>query len=250
MSPDSSELSVIVPAYNEERRIGSSLEATCAYLGTLDIRSEIVVVDDGSIDRTAEIARGFDTPDLPVRVLTLDVNQGKGAAVRAGALHAIGTYILMTDADLSAPITEVDLLLPALSQGRADIVIGSRGLPESRLGIRQPWLRERMGRTFNLLVRAVTGLPLMDTQCGFKMFTREAAGHVFPRQRIRGFGFDVEVLYIAHRAGYRILEQPIAWNDSPGSKVHPVRDSLLTFLDLVRIRVWDWRGLYRQPEGA
>ncbi len=159
-------------------------------------------------------------------------------------LHCEGMYILMTDADLSTPIEELPLLLEPVKSGAYDIAIGSRGLPESRLGKRQPWARERMGRLANLLVRSATGTSIMDTQCGFKLFRRDVAHHVFALQRGQRFAFDAEVLFIAERAGYRILEVPVTWNNALGSKVRPVRDALRSLYDLVCVRVWEMRGAY------
>ncbi|MFN7976003.1 MAG: dolichyl-phosphate beta-glucosyltransferase [Acidobacteriota bacterium] len=246
MTPSDPHLSVVIPAYNEERRIGTTLQRVVGFLSAKMPGSEVVVVDDGSRDGTAALARSFDGT-VAVRVLGDGVNRGKGFAVRHGMLHARGAYILMSDADLSTPIEEVTLLLSPVMRGDYDIAIGSRGLPSSRLGQRQPWARERMGRIFNVLVRAVTGLPFLDTQCGFKLFTRDAARNVFSTQRGSGFAFDAEVLYLARRAGFRVVEEPVTWNNSLGSKVDPIVDSLRMLRDLVRVRIWDMRGLYDAP---
>ena len=238
------ELSVVIPAYNEEQRLGASLERVLAHLRLAHPASEVLVVDDGSTDGTVAVARAAPGAGPPVRVVSLRPNQGKGAAVRAGVMAARGAYILMTDADLSAPIEEVGLLLEPVRSGQCEVAIGSRGLPTSRLGRRQPWTRERMGRIFNVLVRAMTGLAIYDTQCGFKLFEREAARHVFALQQGRGFAFDAEVLYIATANGYRIREEPVTWNNAPGSKVNPIVDSVRMAIDLLRIRVRGMHGAY------
>jgi dolichyl-phosphate beta-glucosyltransferase len=237
-------LSVVIPAYNEEHRLGASLDRVLAHLGAHHPRAEVLVVDDGSTDGTSRVAAARGGGAVPLRILPLVPNRGKGLAVRTGMLAAGGAYILMCDADLSAPIEEVGLLLGPVQRGDYDIAVGSRGLPTSRLGRRQPWARERMGRIFNVLVRAMTGLPIHDTQCGFKLFSREAARTVFGLQRGTGFAFDAEVLYLAHRTGLRILEEPITWDDAAGSKVHALRDSLRMLRDLVRMRILDMRGAY------
>jgi dolichyl-phosphate beta-glucosyltransferase len=158
-------------------------------------------------------------------------------------LEARGAFILFCDADLSTPIAQVERLLLALQQG-ADIAVGSRALPLSDVCIRQPWWREWMGRMFNWCVRLIALDGIRDTQCGFKCFPRDVARHVFPRQRLEGFGFDVEILFIARQLGYRIAEVPVTWRNHPLSKVHPVRDAARMFGDLLRIRAYEGRGLY------
>jgi dolichyl-phosphate beta-glucosyltransferase len=180
-----------------------------------------------------------------VTVLHHAVNRGKGYAVRTGMLAATGRYVLFTDADLSTPIEEVSRLLAALYAG-ADVAIASRGLTESDVVIRQPWWRESMGRTFNWLVQLLTVRGISDTQCGFKCFRREVAQRVFALQRLERFAFDVEVLWIAQRFGYRIVELPITWRNDPSSTVNPIIDSTRMLLDLVRIRINDWAGRYNR----
>jgi dolichyl-phosphate beta-glucosyltransferase len=237
------DLSVVVPAYNEERRIGPTLERILAYLGARRWTAEVLVVIDGSRDRTADVVRGIATRAIPVQLLDAGINRGKGACVRRGMLAARGRVRLFTDADLSTPIEEVERLATALGEGH-DVAIGSRRLAASRIGAAQPWWRRAMGRTFAWCVQRVAMPGIHDTQCGFKLFSGAAAARVFSRQRIDDFGFDVEVLWIARRLGLRIAEVPVTWSDDPRSTVRPIADSLRMLCDLARIRHADRRGLY------
>jgi glycosyltransferase involved in cell wall biosynthesis len=180
-----------------------------------------------------------------VRLLRNPGNRGKGYSVRHGVLEAKGEWVLFTDADLSAPIEELEKLIAATRQQKADIAIGSRALDRSLIEEHQSFFRETAGRIFNLLLRLLTGLPFHDTQCGFKLYRREAAQEVFRRQRLERFGFDAEVLYIARKLGYRCVEVPVRWSHSAGTKVRMLRDSLDMFLDLLRVRWNDVRGRYR-----
>lgn len=230
-------LSVIVPAYNEEERVGGTIRLIEDYLASRRIRWELIIVDDGSSDRTAEVARQSFRHPANSRVVSNPRNMGKGATIRNGMLHhARGHYRLFTDADNSTPIEEVSKLLRRLRQGKCDIAIGSRALPASVIEVHQPIHRETMGRIFNILVQAIVLPGIRDTQCGFKLFTAEAAEYVFKRQTLDGFSFDVEILALAHRAGYKIAEVPIRWINSPASRVSPLKDSAKMFLDLFRIR--------------
>ena len=231
-------LSVVIPAYNEENRLGPTLETIKGYLAERDYTSEVLVVDNGSRDRTSEVAR-----DGGVEVMQ-ERRRGKGAAVRTGMLAARGEYVLFSDADLSTPIEEVEKLLAELRAG-ADVAIASRGLPESNLVKRQPWYRELVGRAGNLLVRMVAVRGIADTQCGFKLFPREIAGRIFPAQRLTGAAFDVELLFIVQHAGWKIAEVPVTWIDSPDTRFSRVRDSLDALKDLVRIRINWLLGRYR-----
>jgi glycosyltransferase involved in cell wall biosynthesis len=228
-------VSIIIPAYNEEKRLPASLQIVAGYLasGQWDF-SEVVVVNDGSRDGTAAAAR-----QAGARVLENPGNRGKGYSVRHGMLEAKGDWLLFSDADLSTPIEELDKLWQAVDRQGAQAAIGSRALDRSLIGVRQPVFREGMGRFFNLAMRLVTGLPFRDTQCGFKLFEATAAREIFQRQRIDGFGFDVEVLYIALRLGFRVLEVPVRWNDAPGTTVSPWR-GLKAFGDPARVR---WNGI-------
>ncbi|HEX3742908.1 MAG TPA: dolichyl-phosphate beta-glucosyltransferase [Bryobacteraceae bacterium] len=228
-------ISIVIPAYNEEKRLPATLTAVKAYLASTTWEfSEIVVVDDGSRDGTAELAR-----QAGVRVLQNPGNRGKGYSVRHGMLEAKGDWLLFSDADLSTPIEEVEKLWSAIDREHASAAIGSRDLDRSLIGVRQPLFREMGGRFFNLVIRLSTGLPIHDTQCGFKLFERAAAHEIFRRQRVERFGFDVEVLYIAQRLGYRTLEVPVRWNDVAGTKVKML-GALAAFLDPLKVR---WNGI-------
>lgn len=239
-------ISIVIPAYNEERRLGASLAAVDAYLERRGFGfAEILVVDDGSTDSTASVVERFGAEHPRVRLLRNPGNRGKGYSVRHGVLEAKGEWVLFTDADLSAPIEELEKLIAATCQQKADIAIGSRALDRSLIEEHQSFFRETAGRIFNLLLRLLTGLPFHDTQCGFKLYRREAAQEVFRRQRLERFGFDAEVLYIARKLGYRCVEVPVRWSHSAGTKVRMLRDSLDMFLDLLRVRWNDVRGRYR-----
>ncbi len=237
-------LSVVIPAYNEAERLPATLDAIRAFADRSRDAIEVIVVDDGSHDETSSVARakGIDWPAL--HALRFEQNRGKGDAVRRGIEQARGEIVLFFDADSSTPIDEIEKLRPHFDAG-ADIVIGSRALPDSDIRVRQPWYRENMGRVFNVFVQAFVMRGVIDTQCGFKAFRREAARRVFALQRLAGFAFDVELLFIARKLGYQIREVPIVWNNSAKSRVNPVWDSSRMFLDLLRIRWNDWRGRYR-----
>ena len=196
--------------------------------------AEIVVVDDGSRDHTVDVARA-----AGVRVLQNPGNRGKGYAVKHGALEAKGAWVLFTDADLSAPIGELEKLWSAVERGQAQLAIGSRAVDRRLVGVHQPFAREMVGRFFNLVMRLVTGLPFRDTQCGFKLIEAAAARQVFPRQQLDGFGFDVEVLFIAQSLQYRCLEVAVRWDNVEGTKVSTWR-GMLAFLDLLKVR---WNGI-------
>ncbi len=233
-------LSLIIPAYNEEKRLDKTLRAAETYLSSQECDSEIIVVDDGSRDRTAGLVR----ESFPeVRLVSYQPNRGKGHAVKTGMLAAQGDYRVFYDADGSTPIEEIDKVWPRFEAG-ADVVIGSRSLPESDVAVRQHPFRELMGRGFNALVRMLLRERFADTQCGFKAFSRKAAEAVFARQLLDGFCFDSELLYIAARLGFRIDEIPVRWLNSPDSRVRIVSDSARMFTDLVRIRLNDLRGKY------
>ena len=233
--PKSIFLSVVFPAYNKKTRIAASIDATIAYLVGKPFVAEIIVVDDGSCDRTAEAAGAALAGRIPSRVIRREKNRGKGASVREGVLAASGEVILFSDDDLSTPIGEFDKLLAALQAG-ADVAIGSRALPESDIRVRQRRPRELMGKTFNLLVRLLVLKGYRDTQCGFKAFRRAAAIDLFSRLQTEGFGFDVEVLALCRQLGYRVAEVPVVWSDSRPSRVRLVRGSLGMLGEILRIR--------------
>lgn len=233
-------LSIIIPAFNEEKRLPHNLNAVKRYLAANPWEfSEIIVIDDGSRDATAEVAKA-----AGARVLINDRNRGKGYSVRRGMLEAKGQWSLFSDADLSAPIEELEVLWQAVQSAGVPVAIGSRAIDRTRIGVHQSAFRERIGMVFNFLMRLETGLPFRDTQCGFKLFETSAAHQIFRRQRLDGFGFDVEVLYIAVRLGYRVLEVPVRWNDVPGTKVSMLLGAK-SFLDPLKIRCNGLAGKYR-----
>jgi dolichyl-phosphate beta-glucosyltransferase len=252
----SSSVSIVIPAFNEAERIAASLAEVIAFAGRYTCVIEIIVVDDGSTDATAELVaaaaeRANANGGPRLRLVRHEVNQGKGASVRTGFQHAVGDIVLFSDADLSAPITEMPLLIEPIAAGECDIAIGSRALDTSRIELRQGLLRRNAGRAFNLMVRLMTGLPLQDTQCGFKAFRRSAAEPVFAVQRVDGFAFDVELLYIARRYGLRTRELSVRWSHAAGSKVSMLVHTWEMALDLARIRLNDLLGRYRtQPATA
>jgi glycosyltransferase involved in cell wall biosynthesis len=233
-------LSIVIPAYNEALRIGSTLEKVRQYAETRNYACELIVVDDGSWDGTPEIIQDFQERYAKARILRNEPNRGKGFTVRRGVLEARGEVVLFTDADLSAPIEETNKLLAALETSGADAAVGSRALDRRLIGIHQPWRREMAGRVFNLLVRIFTGLNIRDTQCGLKLFRQATTRRAFEMQQVTGFGFDPEVLFLIQHLGGKIVEVPVRWNDSPATKVHFLRDSTRMFLDLIVLR---WRAL-------
>jgi dolichyl-phosphate beta-glucosyltransferase len=228
-------LSVVIPAYNAGARIAATIATVAAYLDARPFASEIVVVDDGSSDRTADAARAALAGRAASKVLRGDRNRGKGASVREGVLAASGEFIVFCDDDLSTPIDELAKALAALEAG-ADVVIGSRAHPESEIRVRQRRPREWMGKAFNLLVRIFVLRGYRDTQCGFKAFRRDAARNVFSRLRTSGFGFDVEVLARCRDLGYRVVEIPVVWCDARPSRVRIFGGSWGMLRDLWRIR--------------
>jgi dolichyl-phosphate beta-glucosyltransferase len=233
-------LSIIIPAYNEERRLPPSLEKIFAYLQAQSYTSEVVVVENGSIDATSQVVQAFidahSDSDEQVRCTLLHSSPGKGAAVKRGMLAAQGAYRFICDADLAMPIEEIAKFLPPIhADGAFDIAIASRELPGA-VRYNEPTYRHVMGRVFNFLVRLLAVPGIQDTQCGFKMFTREAALALFPLQRIDGWGFDVEVLYIAQRHGLRLIEVPINWYYQDDSRVRPIHDTINMVRELLKIR--------------
>jgi dolichyl-phosphate beta-glucosyltransferase len=238
-------LSIIIPAFNEERRLPATLERVVSFVKGKDWPSyEIVVVDDGSTDGTCALVEEWHGYSPAVRLLRNPGNRGKGFAVRHGMLEAAGELRLFSDADLSAPIEDVDKLLAALDASDGEIAFGSRAVDRSLVNKHQGLLREASGRFFNLAMRTATGLPYRDTQCGFKLFTAHAAREVFARTRLDGFGFDVEALFVARQLGLRAVEVPVRWANVEGSKVS-LRKGLDAFADIVRVRRNGLAGLYK-----
>jgi len=246
MSPAAPEFSIIIPAYNEERRLPETLERIAAYVHISRRETEILVVDDGSTDRTAAIAESYRDKFPAFQVLSNGMNRGKGYSVRRGMLEARGCTVLFTDADLSAPIEEADKLFAALET--YDAAIGSRALDRGLISVHQSRFREFAGIIFNAIVRLCLRLPFVDTQCGFKAFRREPCRIIFEQQRVERFGFDPELLYLARRHGLRAVEIPVRWGHSPATKVSMFRDSLQMFLDVLVIR---WNAIAgRYPHSA
>ena len=243
-------LSVVVPAYNESKRLGPTLSAIFNHLDARGVPAEVVVVDDGSADGTGEMVEAARRDEPRLRLVRFAVNRGKGAAVREGALAARGSLILVSDADLSTPIEEFDRLLARMRETQSDIVIGSRGLPGSRIEVRQPFWREGMGRIFNRIISALTDLRFRDTQCGFKLLDREKTLPICRKMVVDRFAFDVELLALARLAGLRILEEPVVWRNSPDSRVSPVRSALNMLADVWRLRRRIRTGFYRERERA
>jgi glycosyltransferase involved in cell wall biosynthesis len=233
-SREEPEVSIVIPAYNEASRIGGSIRKIDEFVRGIALTSEIVVVDDGSTDDTARVVRAAQPRNL--RLILNNRNHGKGYSVRQGVLAATGAYVLVTDADLSAPIAELSKLLDvAIDQG-ADVVIGSRSVDRRYIEKHQSRARELGGIAFNLMVRLLLGLRLHDTQCGFKLFHRAKTRLLFEKQTAQGFGFDPELLFLAKRHGLVVREVPVRWSHSEGSKVNPLRDGLRMLSDLVRFR--------------
>jgi dolichyl-phosphate beta-glucosyltransferase len=234
-------LSIILPAYNEEERLPESLPQIINFVRGQDYPVEILVADDGSTDRTVEVVREFQKEAPYISLLQVN-HGGKGHAVKAGMLQAKGEYLFLCDADLSMPIEEVPKFLPPLLNGY-DLAIASREIEGSRR-YNEPAYRHVMGRVFNLIVRLLAVRGLQDTQAGFKCFRREAAHRLFPLQTIDGWGFDVEILFIAQRRGFRIAEVPINWYYRNESKVRPIQDTYNMLQEIFKVRFNAWRGLY------
>ena len=258
----SASLSVVIPAYNEAARLGNTLTAVVNYLRESWPDAEVIVVDDGSTDNTASLAREVlndtaginsgarDNPDartsggLRTSVITYKSNLGKGRAVRLGLLAARGEVALFSDADLSTPITETPKLVDPILNGQFDVTFGSRALDRKLIGVHQPWRREQGGRVFNLAVRLATGLPFWDTQCGFKAFRMSVCRPLVEAATVDRFGFDVELLYLAFRAGLRLKEVPVRWDHNEGSTVSLASDSFRMLSEVGLIRQQARRGVY------
>jgi dolichyl-phosphate beta-glucosyltransferase len=236
-------ISFIIPAYNESGRLRPTLDELLRYSREHHWDVEIVVVDDGSHDDTAQIVREYGKLHPKIRLVENPGNRGKGYSVRNGMMHAHGDICLFTDADLSSPMSEAQHLFDAIARG-ADIAIGSRWLRAELQTERQPLYRQLLGRIFNLALRLVLGLNFADTQCGFKAFRREAAQKIFRLQRIERWGFDPEILFLARKLGFTVKEVPVVWAHSEGTRLHPFRDGLRMFVEVLHIRWNSITGAY------
>jgi dolichyl-phosphate beta-glucosyltransferase len=241
----SCEISIIIPAYNEQERLGPTLDRILDFIQRENWRAEVIVVDGASQDRTVDIVRGYAQNPGIVRLIRNAANRGKGYCVRKGVMQARGRIILFTDAELSSPIEEAPKLLQALGAG-ADIAIGSRWLHSASQTQRQSPARQVLGRAFNLLVRMVLRLDFKDTQCGFKAFRRNAARAVFSNQRIEQWGFDPEILFLARQAGFKVAEIPVSWAHDNRTRIQPIADGSRMVGEILRIRWYSMRGKYRE----
>ncbi len=230
--------SIIIPAYNESRRIEPTLQKVLAYVQAQGWDAEIIVVNDGSRDNTADVIRRYSQNHPSLRLIENPGNRGKGYSVRNGMLNARGDVMLFSDADLSAPIEEAPKLLEAIAAG-ADMAIGSRWMRAELQTERQSMHRQLFGRVFNLVLRLVLGLNFKDTQCGFKAFNRRAVETIFPMQKIERWGFDPELIFLAQKNGLRVVEVPVQWAHEEGGSIHPLRDGMRMVWDVLRIR-WQW----------
>jgi len=242
----SASLSVIIPAYNEAARLGKTLRAVVDYLRQNFPEGELIVVDDGSTDETAELSRKVfqDSRDLRTSIISYKSNLGKGRAVRLGLLAARGEVALFSDADLSTPITEAPKLVEPIVKEQADVTFGSRALDRQLIGVHQSWRREQGGRVFNLVVRLATGMPFWDTQCGFKAFRMSVCRPLIEAATVDRFGFDVELLFLGFRAGLNLKEIPVRWDHNEGSKVALLSDSFKMVNEVNLIRQQARRGVY------
>lgn len=247
LQPAQPKFSIVIPAYNEHRRIGDTLRRVLDFMHEQNWSAEIVAVNDGSRDDTAEIIGGFANDNPEIRLVNNPGNQGKGYAVRNGMLNARGQVLLFTDADLSSPLSEAPKLFAALEAG-ADVAIGSRWLDPSLQFQRQSLKRRIYSRTFNLYLRVLLGLPFRDTQCGFKAFTRRAAEMIFPMQRISRWGFDPEIIYIARKMKLKVAEVPVVWGHDERSTLHPLQDGIRMGLDALRVRWLSISGKYKRTD--
>ena len=238
--------SFVFPAYNESERLTTSLPRVLDYVAQRQLSAEIIVVNDGSTDNTAEVVRSFARMHPSIRLQENPGNRGKGYSVRHGMLNATGDVMLFSDTDLSSPITEADKLFAAIQNG-ADVAIGSRWLQRELQTEPQPLVRQLYGRLFNLGLRVVLGLGYRDTQCGFKAFTREAAHVIFSRQHVERWGFDPEILFLAKKFRLRTVEVAVEWAHDHRSKIHPVRDGMRMGNEVLQVRMNDWQGKYEQP---
>ncbi len=240
---NSYDISIVIPAYNESARLGATLDRILDFIRERAWSAEVIVVDDGSCDRTADLVRDYAEKNTIVRLIQNPGNRGKGYSVRNGVLNAHGAIILFTDADLSSPIEEAPKLLGALEAG-ADVAIGSRWAQSELQTQRQSVARQVLGRAFNVFLRILLTMNFKDTQCGFKAFRRSAAKTLFSFQRIEGWAFDPEILFLAGRLGFRVAEVPVVWAHDEGTRIHPLADGSKMALEVLRIRWFALSGKY------
>lgn len=240
-------LSIVIPAFDEQARLARSLKTVLSYLERDEPEAELIVVDDGSADATAQVAAGVFTefPGIKARVIRYEENRGKGFAVKTGLLAAQSDIALFSDADLSTPIGELPKLIEPIRENRFDVTFGSRALDRNLIGVHQPWRREQGGKIFNLLVRTLTNLPFWDTQCGFKAFEMNKFRPLLDVMTIDRFGFDVEFLFVAYHHGLRLKEIPVRWDHDERTKVSVTRDSVRMFNEVRQIRQNAAKGVYR-----
>ena len=236
-------LSLVIPAYNEEKRLPNTLGIVNEYFKGKSYNYEIIVVDGGSLDRTSKITKEFQKVNPRIKLIRLPKNQGKGFHVRTGILNSYGKYIIFADADSSIPVYELEKLLYYL-ENNYDLAIGSRRLIESTIVQPQNWLRRQMGKIYNKFTKLIGLKKIKDVPCGFKGFKKESAKRIFSKIKLSGFSFDAEVLYLAQKFNYKIKEVPIEWKHSAGSKVRLWSDPFLMTIDLIKIKIYDWLGYY------
>jgi len=251
MNSQQFDLSIVIPAFNEEQRLPKTLDRVVAYLQTKPDRAEVIVVDDGSTDTTARVVCDYSQRYAALRLVTNGGNKGKGFSVRHGMLEARGDVALFSDADLSTPIEEADKLLAAVRDQGYDAAIGSRAVDRSLIEVHQSAIREQAGIFFNRVVRWIMGIDFSDTQCGFKAFRRERSRIIFEQQRIERFGFDPEILFLAKRNGLRVAEIPVRWSHDSATKVNVLADGVRMFFELLLVRWNARRGFYpRTPKAG
>ncbi len=240
------EVSIVIPAYNESERLSGPLATMLEFAGATGRNAELIVVDDGSTDDTANVAENAFAamPGVPANVIRYEENRGKGFAVKTGLLAANADIALFSDADLSTPIEEMSKLVEPIQNGEFDVTFGSRALDRSLIGTHQPWRREQGGKVMNLVIRMMSSLPFYDTQCGFKAFNMLKFRPLLDLMTIDRFGFDIEFLFVANHHGLRLAEIPVRWNDVAGSKVDVVRDTRRMIGELMQIRRNERNGLY------
>lgn len=240
------EISIVVPAYNESDRLAAPLRSLLEFVEKASAAIEIILVDDGSSDRTAQIAETIlaEKPSIAAKVVSYEANRGKGFAVKTGLLAAAADIALFTDVDLSTPLTEISKVVDPICNGDFDVTFGSRALDRTLIGTHQPWQREQGGKVMNFVIRKMSGLPFSDTQCGFKAFNMLKFRPLLDVMKIDRFGFDIEFLFVANYHGLRLAEIPVRWNDVAGSKVSVVRDTLRMIGELMQIRQNARQGMY------